>query len=92
LCALQELDLIVPEAELFRPEADGAVVNLIGDYESYIYFLLIDQKRVHIEVLSRADGWQSVVLDRLDAILKLPEFGFSTRVANLYRGTPLLRP
>ena len=36
LCALQEVGLIVPEAELFRPEADVAVVDLIGDYESYI--------------------------------------------------------
>lgn len=36
LCPLQEVGLIVPQAELFRPEADVAAVDLIGGYESYI--------------------------------------------------------
>jgi Uma2 family endonuclease len=125
LCALQEVGLIVPEAELFRPEADVAVVGLVGGYESYIdkfycvaeilsdsntdkdiavkrqrylqhpdnfYFLLIEQKRVRVEVMARAGASQPVVLDRLDAALQLPEFGFVARVASLYRGTPLLQP
>ena len=124
LCALQEVGLIVPKAELFRPEADVAVVDLIGDYESYIdkfysvaevlsdsntdkdiavkrqrylqhpenlYFLLIEQKRVRVEVVARAGGWQPVVLDQPEATLDLPAFGFSARVADLYRGTPLLQ-
>ena len=124
LCALQEVALIVPKAELFRPEADVAVVDLIGDHESYIdrfysvaevlsdsntdkdiavkrqryvqhpenlYFLLIEQKRVRVEVLARAGGWQPVVLDQPEATLDLPTFGFTTRVADLYRGTPLLQ-
>ena len=30
LCALQEVGLIVPEAELFRPEADVAVARLMA--------------------------------------------------------------
>ena len=34
-CALQEVGLIVPEAELFRPEADVAVLDAMADYESY---------------------------------------------------------
>ena len=125
LCALQEVGLIVPEAELFRPEGDVAVVDLIGDYESYInkfylvaeilsdsntdkdiavkrrrylqhpdnlYFLLIEQRRVRVEVMARASGWQPVVLDVLEATLELPEFGFSASVASQYRGTPLLEP
>ena len=124
LCALQEVGLIVPKAELFRPEADVAVVDLIGDYELYIdrfysvaevlsdsntdkdiavkrqrylqhpenlYFLLIEQKRVRVEVVARAGGWQPVVLDQPEATLDLPAFGFSARVADLYRGTPLLQ-
>jgi Uma2 family endonuclease len=57
-----------------------------------LYFLLIEQKRVRVEVLARAGGWQPVVLDRLDSTLDLPEFAFSLRVADLYRGTPLLQP
>jgi Uma2 family endonuclease len=35
LCALQEVGLIVPAAELFRPEADIAVLDALADYESY---------------------------------------------------------
>jgi Uma2 family endonuclease len=117
--------LIVPEAELFRPEADVAVLDAMADYESYankfylvveilsdsntdkdiavkrrrylqhpdnLYFLLIDQRRVRVEVQAPVDGWQRVVLDGLDARLDLPEFGFNLRVADLYRSTPLLQP
>ena len=35
LFAFQEIGLIVPEAELFRPEADVAVLDAMADYESY---------------------------------------------------------
>lgn len=35
LCALQEVGLIVPQAELFRPEADVAVLDAAAEYESY---------------------------------------------------------
>jgi Uma2 family endonuclease len=35
LFAYQEVGLIVPEAELFRPEADVAVLDAMADYESY---------------------------------------------------------
>jgi Uma2 family endonuclease len=120
--AFQEVGLIVPEAELFRPEADVAVLDALADYDSYanrfylvaevlsdsntdkdiavkrqrylqhpenLYFLLIEQKRVHVEVLARATGWQPAVLDRPDALLALPEFGFGAELAKLYRGTPL---
>jgi Uma2 family endonuclease len=119
---LQEVGLTVPEAELFRPEADVAVVDLIGGYESYIdrfyfvaeilsdgntdkdiavkrqrylqhpdnlYFMLIEQKRVRAELLGRASGWQPVLLEGLDAVLDVPEWGFKVALAALYRGTPL---
>jgi len=122
LSALQEVGLIVPEAELFRPEADVAVFDAMADYESYsdkfylvaeilsdsntdkdiavkrrrylqhpdnLYFLLIEQKRVRVEVLARARGWAPTVLERLEDELELPEFGFRMPVADLYRGTPL---
>jgi Uma2 family endonuclease len=122
LSALQEVGLMVPEAELFRPEADVAVFDAMADYESYaakfylvaevlsdsntdkdiavkrqrylqhpdnLYFVLIEQKRVRAEVLARAAGWQPVVLEGLDALLEIPEWGFRADLAAIYRGTPL---
>ena len=124
LSALQEVGLIVPKAELFRPEADVAVFDLMADYESYadkfyfvaeilsdsntdkdiavkrqrylqhpdnLYFVLIEQRRVRVEVLARSASWQPLVLEGLDAMLELPEWSFRTPLAKLYRGTPLER-
>jgi len=122
--ALQEVGLIVPEAELFRPEADVAVFDAMADYESYSdkfylvaevlsdsntdkdiavkrqrylqhpdnqYFILIDQRRMYVEVLARAAAWQPQVLQAPGDILQLPEFGFAVALSALYRGTPLGR-
>lgn len=122
LFAFQEVGLIVPEAELFRPEADVAVLDAMADYESYankfyfvaeilsdsntdkdiavkrqrylqhpdnLYFLLIEQKRVRIEVMARATGWSPTILEGAGATLDLPQFGFSGLITDLYRGTPL---
>jgi Uma2 family endonuclease len=124
LSALQEVGLIVPKAELFRPEADVAVFDLMADYESYadkfyfvaeilsdsntdkdiavkrqrylqhpdnLYFVLIEQRWVRVEVLARSASWQPLVLEGLDAMLELPEWSFRTPLAKLYRGTPLER-
>lgn len=106
LFAFQEVGLIVPEAELFRPEADVAVLDAMAEYESYankfylvaevlsdsntdkdvavkrqrylqhpdnLYFLLVEQKRVRAEMLSRTASWQPVALEGPDAELVLPE-------------------
>jgi Uma2 family endonuclease len=54
-----------------------------------LYFLLIEQKRVRMEVRARAAGWEPVVLEGLDAVLELPEWGFHLPLAALYRGTSL---
>jgi Uma2 family endonuclease len=122
LCALQEVGLIVPEAELFRPEADVAILDAMADYESYspkfyfvaevlsegntdkdiavkrqrylqhpdnLYFMLIEQKQVRAEVLTRSAGWQPIILESPNAVLELPEWGFRIRLGELYRGTPL---
>jgi Uma2 family endonuclease len=125
LHAFQEVGLIVPEAELFRPEADVAVLDAMADYESYankfyfvaeilsdsntdkdiavkrqrylqhpdnLYFVLVEQKRVRLEVLARASGWRPIVLDRHEETLELVEFGLRVGVGTLYRGTPLAPP
>ena len=57
-----------------------------------LYFVLIEQKRVRLEVLARASGWQPIVLDRHEDTLDLAEFGLRIGVGSLYRGTPLAQP
>lgn len=122
LFAFQEVGLIVPEAELFRPEADVAVLDAMADYESYankfylvaeilsdsntdkdiavkrqrylqhpdnLYFMLIEQRRVQVEVMARTKAWAPTMLTGENAVLELPEWGFQVPVADLYRGTPL---
>jgi Uma2 family endonuclease len=59
LCALQEVSLIVPKAELFRPEADVAVVDLIGGYESYI-----DKFYCVAEILSDSNTDKDIAVKR----------------------------
>jgi Uma2 family endonuclease len=117
--------LTVPGAELFRPQADVAVLDVVANYEYYankfyfvaeilsdsntdkdiavkrqrylqhpdnLYFVLIEQKRVRAEILPRAANWQTAVLEDLDAVLAIPEWGFRVRLADVYRGTPLAHP
>jgi Uma2 family endonuclease len=59
LCALQEVGLTVPQAELFRPEADVAVVDLVGGYESYI-----DKFYCVAEVLSDSNTDKDIAVKR----------------------------
>lgn len=54
-----------------------------------LYFLLIAQKQVRVEVRARAAGWEPVALQSLDAVLELPEWGFRMPLKALYDGTPL---
>lgn len=123
LRALQEVGLIVPEVDMFRPEADVAVLDNSIDQETswadrfylvaevlsesntdkdielkrvrYIrhpdnqYVLIIDQKKIGLEIWTRATGWERAVLQDADDVLDLPEFGFQLRVGELYRDTPL---
>lgn len=54
-----------------------------------LYFLLIDQKQVRVELRTRAAEWEPVVLKGQDSVLELPEWGFRVTLAALYRGTSL---
>lgn len=59
LFAFQEVGLIVPEAELFRPEADVAVLDAQADYESYAHkFYLV------AEVLSDSNTDKDIAVKR----------------------------
>ena len=73
---------------------DNAVQDITAKSLHYVqhplnlYFLLIEQKEVRVEVRVRAAGWEPTVLARLDAVLELPEWGFRMPLVGLYRGTP----
>jgi Uma2 family endonuclease len=54
-----------------------------------LYFVLFEQKQVRVELRARAAGWEPAVLEGLDAVLELPEWGFRATLADLYRGTSL---
>jgi hypothetical protein len=54
-----------------------------------LYLLLVEQRRVGVEVRARAAGWEPVVVEGLDAMLDLPEWGFRTPLSALYDGTGL---
>lgn len=124
LFAYQEVGLIVPDAERFRPEADVAVEDNAADYESYtdqfylvaevlsdsntdrdvevkrrrymehpdnLYVLIIDQRSAMVEIWARRQGWQQLILSRLDDTLDLPEFTISIPLHVLYAGTPVIK-
>jgi Uma2 family endonuclease len=54
-----------------------------------LYFLLFEQTQVRVEVKARAAGWEPAILETLDAVLELPEWGFRATLLDLYRGTSL---
>ncbi len=53
------------------------------------YVLIIAQDDFAVELWSRADAWKGRVYRSPDDLLELTDFGFSCRVADLYRGTPV---
>lgn len=54
-----------------------------------LHVLIISQKDFAVEIWSRTDGWKGRVYRSPDDVIELPEFGFSCKVADLYRGTPV---
>ncbi|MDP3895343.1 MAG: Uma2 family endonuclease [Mesorhizobium sp.] len=54
-----------------------------------LHVLILSQKEFVVEVWSRSDGWKGRVYRSPDDVIELPEFGFSCKVADLYRGTPV---
>lgn len=57
-----------------------------------LYCLIVDQTKIYAELWARASGWERVALDGAGAMLILPEFDFTLRLGDLYRGTPLWVP
>jgi Uma2 family endonuclease len=54
-----------------------------------LHVLILSQKEFAVEVWSRSHDWKGRIYRSPDDLIELPEFGFSCRVADLYRGTPV---
>jgi Uma2 family endonuclease len=52
-----------------------------------LHVLIVSQRDVAVEVWSRSQDWKGRVYRSPDDLIDLPEFGFTCRVADLYRGT-----
>jgi Uma2 family endonuclease len=60
-------------------------------HEACSCIMTVQQDRFELRIDLRTEtGWSDHVLKRQDDTLALPAFGLSCRVADLYRGTPLL--
>jgi Uma2 family endonuclease len=70
----------------------GAKLNRYKTAPDNRYILLIDSRRIAVEVLARAEEWRVWKFFNLADGFELPEFGFSCRVSDLYRLTHLASP
>jgi Uma2 family endonuclease len=56
-----------------------------------LYAVVIEPREFLVEVHAKSRGWEPTVLKRPDDLIEMPEFGLRCVVADLYRGTPLMR-
>jgi Uma2 family endonuclease len=54
-----------------------------------LYALVIDPRKLWVEIYAKTCGWEPVILKRPDDLIEMPEFGLRCRTADLYRRTPL---
>jgi Uma2 family endonuclease len=60
-------------------------------HDSCTCILTMQQDRFEIRIDLRTDtGWSEKVLEQADDLLALPAFGLRCKLADLYRGTPLI--
>jgi Uma2 family endonuclease len=83
-------------AEVVSPsntaEMIGRKLELYQRHPDNLYCVTIDQDSVHVTVDARdAEGWTRSELTSLDGFLHLPAFGLEATLADIYRGTPLVR-
>lgn len=76
-------------SESNTPEFIGLKVERYKQNPHNLYTLVIAQREVRIDLMSRANDWHPVVLRSLDDQFELPDLGFRCAVRDLYRGTPL---
>jgi Uma2 family endonuclease len=82
-------------AEIISPSNPAEMIErklqLYRSHPENLYCLTVDQDAVHVALWAREEGWAQVDLRSLDDSLALPAFGFRTRLAAIYAGTPLAR-
>jgi len=82
-------EVLSPETERTDRREKAIAYRQIPTLEAYI---LIEQDRVAVTVLRRADlGWQSELLEGSDALLKLPGTGVEMRLDRIYERTAVAR-
>jgi len=54
-----------------------------------LYAVVIEPRTFLVEMYARRRDWQPTILTRANDTIEMPEFGFSCRVVDLYRSTPL---
>lgn len=72
-----------------RTEMIERKLELYQRHAENLYCLTVEQDSVHVVVYPRENGWRPTDFRSLDDVLKLPAFGFETRLAEIYEGTPL---
>jgi len=70
------------EIDLKLPRYRGAPDNLFA--------LVIEPREFLVEIHAKSRGWEPTVLNSLNDLIEMPEFGLRCAVADLYRGTPLI--
>jgi Uma2 family endonuclease len=80
-------------AEVLSPSNTRAEIDLklrrYREAPDNVYVVVIEPREFSVEVHARRADWKPMRLTKADDPIDMPEFGFSCRVADLYRGTPL---
>lgn len=79
---------IVSSSDRSHIESKREVYKL---HDSCSCILTVQQDRFEVRIELRTDsGWSEQVLQQADDLLALPAFGLRCKLADLYRGTPLM--
>jgi Uma2 family endonuclease len=54
-----------------------------------LYAVIIEPRSFRVEIYAKRAGWEMATLTHADEEIEMPEFSFSCRVGDFYRGTPL---
>ena len=81
--------------EIVSPSNNAEMIErklqLYRSHPENLYCLTVDQDAVHVALWALEHGWGQTDLRSLDDTLALPAFGFRSRLAGIYAGTPLAR-